>query len=134
MNLMIEEFQKDKLKKDLPSFNIGDTVKVSLRIIEADKERTQQFQGTVIARKGKGLSETFSLHRVAFGVGMERVFYLHSPRISEIAVVKRGQVRRAKLYYLRGRQGKAAKVAGRIAGKSAAGDANVQPQAESRAE
>lgn len=112
---MIEEFQKDKLKKELPSFDIGDTVKVSLRIIEGDKERTQQFQGTVIARKGKGLSETFSLHRIAFGVGMERVFCLHSPRISEIAVIKRGEVRRAKLYYLRGRQGKAAKVTERLA-------------------
>jgi large subunit ribosomal protein L19 len=115
MNQMLEEFQQDQLKKDVPEFNIGDTVKVTLRIIEGEKERMQAFQGTVIARKGKGTSETFSLHRVAFGEGMERVFYLHSPRITEIAVIKRGQVRRSKLYYLRGLKGKAAKVTEKIA-------------------
>jgi large subunit ribosomal protein L19 len=124
MNLMIEEFQQESLKKDIPEFKIGDTVKVTLRIIEGEKERTQSFQGTVISRKGKGISETFSLHRIAFGEGMERVFYLHSPRILEIEVIKRGQVRRAKLYYLRGLKGKAAKVTEKItSGKSADGEA-----------
>jgi large subunit ribosomal protein L19 len=114
MNKLIEELNESKLKTDISDFAIGDTLRVSLRIVEGEKERTQVFQGTVIARKGKGLSETFSLHRVAFGEGMERVFYLHSPRISEIEVVKRGNVRRSKLYYLRGLKGKAAKVEEKI--------------------
>jgi large subunit ribosomal protein L19 len=114
MDTLIEQFQEEQLKTGIPEFEIGDSVRVSLRIIEGEKERTQVFEGTVIARKGKGLSETFSLHRVAFGVGMERVFYLHSPRIAEIRVVKRGTVRRAKLYYLRGLKGKAAKIQEKI--------------------
>lgn len=116
-NAVIEELNQSKLKKDLVDFEIGDTLRVSLRIIEGEKERTQVFQGTVIARKGKGLSETFSLHRVAFGEGMERVFYLHSPKIAEMEVIKRGNVKRAKLYYLRGLKGKAAKVEEKIGAK-----------------
>lgn len=111
---MIEEFEQEQLKKDIPEFNVGDTVRVSTKIIEGDKERIQVFQGTVIARKGKGLSETFSVHRVFYGEGMERVFPLHSPRIVKIEVVKSGDVRRAKLYYLRGTSGKAAKVKEKI--------------------
>ena len=89
---------------------MGDTIKVHTKIIEGNKERVQVFQGTVIARKGSGLSETISLHRVAYGVGMERVFLIHSPRVGEIEVVKRGRVRRAKLHYLRGKTGKKARV------------------------
>lgn len=116
-NAVIEEMNQAQLKKNITAFEIGDTVRVSLRIIEGEKERTQAFQGTVIARKGKGLSETFSLYRVAFGSRMERVFYLHSPRISEIEVVKRGNVRRSKLYYLRNLTGKAAKVEEKIGAK-----------------
>lgn len=111
---LIESFEKEQLKKDITPFAVGDTVKVATRIVEGDKERVQTFQGTVIARKGKGLSETFSLHRVSYGEGMERVFYLHSPRIVEIEVIKKGDVRRAKLYYLRGKTGKAAKVEQKI--------------------
>lgn len=114
MDILIEEYDSDQLKKELPQFDIGDTVRVSTRIIEGEKERVQIFQGTVIARKGKGLSETFSLHRVSYGEGMERVFYIHSPRISKIEVVKKGQARRAKLYYLRGKSGKAAKLKEKI--------------------
>ena len=110
---IIEKLEKEQLKKEIPSFQIGDTIRVQIRIIEGDKERLQVFMGTVIARKGSGLSETFSVHRVAYGEGMERVFMLHSPRIAKIEVVKEGQVRRAKLYYLRGTSGKAAKVKGR---------------------
>jgi large subunit ribosomal protein L19 len=87
---------------------------VHTRIIEGDKERIQAFTGTVIAKKGCGLSETFSLHRVAYGEGMERVFMLHSPRIAKIEVMKEGHVRRSKLYYLRGTSGKASKVKGRF--------------------
>ena len=107
---MIEELEKSYLKKDIPSFKVGDTLRLQLRIIEGEKERTQAFTGTVIAKKGTGLSETFSLYRNAYGSSMERVFLLHSPRISEIEVVRPGRVRRAKLYYLRGQSGKATKV------------------------
>ncbi len=111
MNRMIkEELEKEQLKEAVPEFCVGDTLRISTRIIEGEKERVQVVQGTVIARKGSGLSETFSIHRISYGEGMERVFYLHSPRISNIEVVKRGDVRRAKLYYLRGTSGKAAKV------------------------
>lgn len=107
---LIEEIESGQLKKEIPQFNVGDTLKVYLRIIEADKERLQLFSGTVIARKGCGISETFSIYRVAYGAGMERVFCLHSPRIAKIEVVRSGKVRRAKLYYLRGVSGKASKV------------------------
>ena len=111
---VIEKLEKNQLKKGVVSFNVGDTIRVHTRIVEGEKERIQVFMGTVIARKGTGLSETFSLHRVAYGEGMERVFLLHSPRIAKIEVMKKGHVRRSKLYYLRGTSGKAAKVKGRI--------------------
>lgn len=111
---IIQKLEKQQLKKEITVFHVGDSVSVHIRIIEGDKERTQVFTGTVIARKGSGLSETFSVHRVAYGEGMERVFLLHSPRIAKIQVVKEGHVRRSKLYYLRGTSGKKAKVKGRI--------------------
>lgn len=117
MDALIEELNNEHLKKDLPKFSVGDTIRVSTKIIEGGKERIQIFQGTVIARKGKGLAETFSLHRVSYGEGMERVFNLHSPRIVKIEVVTHGDVRRAKLYYLRGTSGKKSKVAQKIGGK-----------------
>jgi large subunit ribosomal protein L19 len=107
---LIEELEKSYLKKDLPQFNVGDTVRVETRIVEGEKERIQAFTGTVIAKKGVGLSETFSLYRHAYGSNMERVFLLHSPRIAQIEVVRSGKVRRAKLYYMRGKSGKAMKV------------------------
>ncbi len=110
---IIEKLENQQIKKNIPIFHVGDTIRAHLRIIEGDKERLQIFTGTVIARKGSGLSETFSVHRVAYGEGMERVFMLHSPRIAKIEVIKEGQVRRSKLYYLRGTSGKAAKVKGR---------------------
>lgn len=116
MDAIIDAYDQDQLKEGIPEFEIGDTVRVSTRIIEGEKERIQVFQGTVIARKGRGLSETFSLHRVSYGEGMERVFYLHSPRISKIEVIKKGDVCRAKLYYLRGKTGKKAKVKEKIGG------------------
>jgi large subunit ribosomal protein L19 len=106
----IEQIEQFYLKKDAPVFNIGDTVRVNTRIVEGDKERLQAFAGTVIAKKGTGLSETFTIYRNAYGSSMDRVFLLHSPRISSIEMVRPGKVRRAKLYYLRGRSGKAAKV------------------------
>ena len=106
----IQEVEETYLKKDVPVFNIGDTVRVNTRIVEGEKERLQAFSGTVVAKKGMGLSETCTIYRNAYGSCMDRVFLLHSPRIASIEVVRPGKVRRAKLYYLRGRSGKAAKV------------------------
>ena len=111
---LITEIESGRLKTDIPDFRIGDTVKVYTRIIEGEKERVQVFAGTVIARKGSGLSETLSIYRVAYGSSMERVFMLHSPRIARIEVIRSGKVRRAKLYYLRGMSGKKAKVKEKI--------------------
>lgn len=117
--LVIQELEKKQMKQKIVDFKVGDTVRVHTRIIEGEKERVQIFTGTVIARKGSGLSETFSVHRVAYGEGMERVFPLHSPRIAKIEVMKEGDVRRSKLYYLRGTSGKASKVKGRIGPRQA---------------
>lgn len=100
----------DSVKNDTPEFKIGDTVRVDVNIREGERERIQVFEGTVIARKGSGVSETFTVRRVSYGVGVERVFPLHSPNVKNITVVRKGRVRRAKLYYLRDRVGKAAKV------------------------
>jgi large subunit ribosomal protein L19 len=111
-NQKIADFEKGLLSKNIPEFSVGDTIRVFVRIIEGEKERTQLFTGTVVARKGSGLSETISLYRNAYGCCMERVFLLHSPRIAKIEVARSGKVRRAKLYYLRGASGKAAKVSG----------------------
>jgi len=113
---VIRKLEQQQLKNDVPSFRVGDTVSVHTRLIEGDKERIQIFTGTVIARKGCGVSETFSIHRVAYGEGMERVFILHSPRIAKIEVVREGDVRQAKLYYLRGTSGKKARVKSRLGG------------------
>lgn len=120
---VIEKLEKTQLKNSIPRFHVGDTVRVSTRIIEGDKERVQMFTGTVIARTGSGLSETFSVHRVAYGEGMERVFLLNSPRIAKIEVTKEGDTRRAKLYYLRGTSGKAAKIKGRTIARRSVADA-----------
>lgn len=114
---VVKKLEQKHLKKDVTSFRIGDTIRVHTRIVEGEKERIQVFTGTVIARKGTGVSETFSLHRVAYGEGMERVFPLHSPRIAKIEVVKEGDVRKGKLYYLRGTSGKKSKVKGRVAAR-----------------
>ena len=101
---------QDSLKSEVPAIEIGDTVKVHVKIREGDKERIQVFEGTVIARKGSGVSETFTVRRLSYGVGVERVFPLHSPNVAKVDVVRHGRVRRSKLYYLRDRVGKAAKV------------------------
>ena len=106
----IKLVSQDSLKAEVPQFNIGDTVRVDVNIREGERERIQQFEGTVIARKGSGVSETFTVRRVSYGVGVERVFPLHSPNVKAVRVVRLGRVRRAKLYYLRDRGGKAAKV------------------------
>ena len=98
------------VKSEIPEFSIGDTVKISVNIREGERERIQMFEGTVIARKGSGVAETFTVRRVSYGVGVERVFPVHSPNVKDIQVVRHGKVRRSKLYYLRDRVGKAAKV------------------------
>ena len=107
---VIKELTADMLKKDAPEILIGSTVKVHVRIKEGEKERIQVFEGTVIARKGSGVSETFTVRRVSYGVGVERVFPIHSPNVAKVETVRHGRVRRSKLYYLRDRVGKAAKV------------------------
>ncbi|CAC9930502.1 ribosomal protein L19 [Aedoeadaptatus coxii] len=107
---IIKSIEQEQLKDNVPEFRVGDTVVVNYRIIEGSRERVQAFEGTVIKRQGGGINETFTVRRLSYGVGVERTFPVHSPRIAEIKVTKRGKVRRAKLYYLRSRQGKAAKV------------------------
>ena len=110
----IQAFVSEQLKTDIPQFGIGDGVKVYIRIKEGEKTRTQLFEGTVIARHGGGISETFTVRRVSYGVGVEKTFPIHSPNVEKIEVFRRAKVRRAKLYYLRSRVGKAAKVKEKI--------------------
>lgn len=110
MNPILRDFEKTQMRTDLPDFAPGDTVRVHVRIKEGDKERIQVFEGIVIARKHGGLRETFTVRKISFGVGVERIFPLHSPVIERIEVVRRGDVRRAKLYYLRKLKGKAARI------------------------
>lgn len=106
----IDLIEKEQMKTDLPEFGPGDTVRVHVVVSEGGRERIQVFEGVVLARKGGGLSETFTVRRISYGVGVERVFPLHSPSIAQIEVVRRGRVRRAKLYYLRKLRGKAARI------------------------
>ncbi len=107
---IIEQINSENIKTEVPKFNVGDTVKVSFKVIEGTRERIQAYEGIVIAKRGGGISETFTVRRISFGVGVERTFPLHSPKVADIKVVKKGAVRRAKLYYLRNLTGKAAKV------------------------
>ena len=107
---IIKNIEAEQLKAEAPQFSVGDTVKVSVNIREGERERIQMFEGTVIAKRGSGVAETFTVRRVAYGVGVERVFPLHSPNVKDVQVVRYGKVRRSKLYYLRDRVGKAAKV------------------------
>lgn len=101
---------QDCMKSEMPELNVGDTVRVSVKIKEGDRERIQAFEGTIIAKKHGGIAETFTVRRVAHGCGVERVFPVHSPNIDKVEIIRRGRVRRSKLYYLRDRVGKAAKV------------------------
>ena len=105
---------QDSLKAEKPAFSVGDTVKVDVKIREGDRERIQVFEGTVIAKNGSGVTETFTVRRVSYGVGVERVFPVNSPNVADVKVIRYGKVRRAKLYYLRDRVGKASKVKERI--------------------
>ena len=110
MSELIKAIDAESMKTDLPAFNVGDTVKVGYKIIEGGKERIQNFEGIVIARKNGGIQETFTVRHISYGVGVEKTYPLHSPKIASITVVRKGKVRRAKLYYLRDLTGKAAKV------------------------
>jgi len=108
MNRIIDIIEKEQFKTEVPAFRVGDSVRVHTRVVEGDKERIQIFAGIVIGRKGRGLNETFTVRRISYGEGVERVFPMHSPRIAKVEVEKEGRVRRAKLNYLRTRKGKEA--------------------------
>jgi large subunit ribosomal protein L19 len=110
---VLKHVESKHIKSDLPDFQAGDTVRVHVTVVEGDKRRTQAFQGTVISRRGSGLRSTFAVRKVSGGVGVERIFPLHSPNVSKIEVLRRGRVRRAQLFYLRGKKGKAARIAER---------------------
>ncbi|MFN7250863.1 MAG: 50S ribosomal protein L19 [Anaerobacillus sp.] len=110
MNNIIQEVTKEQLRSDLPAFRPGDTIRVHVKVVEGTRERIQVYEGVVIKRRGSGISETFTARKVSYGVGVERTFPLHSPKIDKIEVMRRGKVRRAKLYYLRALRGKAARI------------------------
>ena len=110
MNESIRSIEAKQIRSDLPQFNVGDTVRVWVKVVEGNRERLQAFEGTVIAKRNGGLRETFTVRRVSYGIGVERTFPINSPRVDHVDVIRRGKVRRAKLYYLRSRQGKAAKI------------------------
>ena len=110
MSEIIRSIEKQQLRTDLPSFRVGDTLRVFVKVVEGSRERLQAFEGTVIAKRNGSSRETFTVRRVSYGIGVERTFPLHSPRVDHIEVIRRGKVRRAKLYYLRNLQGKAAKI------------------------
>lgn len=110
MNPIIQELEKEYTQKELPEINPGDTVKVFVRIIEGNKERTQAFEGTIIKKHGSGISKTITVRKIFQGIGVERVFAIFSPRIEKIQVLRKGDVRRSKLYYLRERSGKATRI------------------------
>jgi len=114
MNPIVESLGKEYLNKELPELNPGDTVRVSVRIIEGNKERTQAFEGTILKKRGSGVGKTITVRKIFQGVGVERVFPVYSPRIEKITVVRRGDVKRAKLYYLRERSGKATRIREKI--------------------
>ena len=110
MSEIIRAIESEQLKKDLPKFNVGDTLRVMVKVVEGERERLQAFEGICIAKRNGSNRETFTLRRVSYGIGVERTFPLHSPRLDKITVLRRGKVRRAKLYYLRNLSGKAAKI------------------------
>lgn len=110
MNDIIREIESQQLKKDIPEFRAGDTLRLDVKVVEGTRERIQAFEGVVIKRRGTGINETFTVRRVAYGVAVERIFPLHSPRLEKITVLRRGKVRRAKLNYLKNRTGRAARI------------------------
>lgn len=130
----VDLVEKPQLRDDLPEFRPGDTVRVHVRVVEAGRERVQVFQGVVIRRQGGGLRETFTVRKVSFGVGVERTFPVHSPSVAKLEVVSKGRVRRAKLYYLRERRGKKARIKERReAPRAASPETEEEQEAEGRA-
>lgn len=110
MSQLIEAITSEQLRSDIPSFRPGDTVRVHARIVEGERERIQLFEGVVIKRRGAGISETYTVRKISYGVGVERTFPVHSPRVAKLEVIRQGKVRRAKLYYIRKLHGKAARI------------------------
>ncbi len=110
MNEIIRSIEAKQIRTDLPEIKVGDTVRVWVKVVEGSRERLQAFEGTVIAKRNGSIRETFTVRRVSYGIGVERTFPIHSPRVDHVEVIRHGKVRRAKLYYLRDRQGKAAKI------------------------
>lgn len=136
MNQIIQEIEAPLLKTSLPELNVGDTVKVFVKIKEGGKERTQGYEGVIIKRHGSGVGKTITVRRVFQGIGIERVFLIHSPRVEKITVQRRGHVRRAKLYYLRERTGKATRIkekVGKVGAGAATGKGAKQPVAAAAA-
>ena len=131
---IIEKIEKEHLKKSVTAFNVGDTVKVHTKVIEGGKERLQAFQGIVLARRGTGLNASFTVRKISYGEGVERVFPLHSPAVDRIEVVSQGRVRRSKLYYLRDRVGKSATKVKGVSRTTAAASAEAPASAEAAAE
>lgn len=110
MNEIIRSIEKEQLRTDVPAIAVGDTVRVQVKVVEGNKERLQAFEGQVIAKRNGGVRETYTVRRVSYGIGVERTFPVHSPRVASVEIIRHGKVRRAKLYYLRSLQGKAAKI------------------------
>jgi large subunit ribosomal protein L19 len=133
MNQIIQEIEKSLIKTNLPELNVGDTVKVFVKIKEGGKERTQGYEGVIIKRRGSGVGKTITVRRVFQGVGIERVFLIHSPRVEKIAVQKRGHVRRSKLYYLRQRTGKATRIKEKVGARKELMAANAAERAAEKA-
>ena len=130
MKGLIEAIDAENLKSEVPEFNVGDTVKVGYKIIEGGKERVQNFEGVVIAKKNGGIQESFTVRHISYGIGVEKTYPLHSPKIAAITVVRKGKVRRAKLYYLRDLTGKAAKVKEKIRTDGSVRRKRVRPKSE----
>ena len=133
MNSIIKEIEAPLLKSNLPAFDVGDTVKVFVKIVEGGKERTQGYEGVIIKHSGHGVGETITVRRVFQGIGIERVFLVHSPRVEKITVQRRGQVRRAKLYYLRQRTGKATRIKEKVGVRKDAAQAKAAAAAKAEA-
>jgi len=129
MNAIIDKIEQAQLKKDLPAFRPGDLVKVDVKVVEGENERVQTFEGVVIRKRGHGIAATFTVRKMSFGVGVERTFPLHGPRVEAVKVVRSGKVRRAKLYYLRDLTGKAARIEEKDAPAAKAGKAAPEPVA-----
>jgi large subunit ribosomal protein L19 len=130
MNPIIEKIEQSYLKKSIPEFRVGDMIRVDVKVVEGESERIQAFEGVVISRRGHGIAETFTVRKMSFGVGVERTFPVHSPRVDKIKNMRAGKVRRAKLYYLRNLTGKAARIEEKVSAKGSASKGKESPKEE----